>query len=99
MPEVKVPEGYVPKPYHDPRAKLRELQPTLHHPPAPTPEECMTVEETMAELEANPKNAKLMRQIGVRESLFRVRACLICPRNATCERTLHRSCRLSCARY
>lgn len=47
----------------------------VHKPPMPSVEECQTVEEQIAALEADPSNKKLLRQIGVRESLFRVRLC------------------------
>jgi len=43
----------------------------VHKPPMPSVEECQTVEEQIAALEADPSNKKLLRQIGVRESLFR----------------------------
>ena len=43
-----IPDGYVWKPYHDPDKELRELQPTLFHPPPPSPADCMAVEEQMA---------------------------------------------------
>ena len=51
---------------HNPGAKV-------HKPPMPTVEDCKSVEETIQELEAIPSNKKLLKQIGVRESLFRVR--------------------------
>ena len=53
---------------------MRQLQPACHHPPPATEEERMTVEETIAKLETVPSNARLLRQIGVRDSVHRVRA-------------------------
>mmetsp|Transcript_39072 Transcript_39072/g.102937 ORF Transcript_39072/g.102937 Transcript_39072/m.102937 type:complete len:121 (+) Transcript_39072:31-393(+) len=43
----------------------------VHKPPMPTVDACQSVEEQIARLEAVPANQKLLRQIGVRESLFR----------------------------
>ena len=58
-----------------PYAKMyRDMNPggKVHKPPMPSVEECQSVEETIAKIEAMPSNQKLLRQIGVRESLFRV---------------------------
>ena len=46
----------------------------VHKAPMPSVEECESVEETIQKLEAIPCNKKLLKQIGVRESLFRVRS-------------------------
>ena len=52
--------------------KDRNLGGKIHKPPMPSVEECQSVEETITKLEAIPSNKKLLQQIGVRESLFRV---------------------------
>ncbi|KAL1500679.1 hypothetical protein AB1Y20_013326 [Prymnesium parvum] len=67
---VDVSERYVPKEYHDPWKALRELQPTLKHPHAPSPEECMHAEEKIDKLMEVPNCAKLLTQEGVRASFF-----------------------------
>ena len=71
----KVPEGYVWKDYHDPWARYREMQPTLKHPVAPSPAEAHECEQTMELLqEGKPRIQFLMKQPGVREGVFAVRA-------------------------
>lgn len=75
--KTKIPKDYVPMDYHDPWSAMREVQQLITHPPAPTPEECMKIEDLIKEMMEVPYCAKLLKQQGVRGSFFGVRSCLL----------------------